>query len=88
MSDSRSKYYDDCGDWEDLCNLADIEDVKWTVYSVEAMHAERGFKEKKLTGDKLKLYVKHALERDALAIKQKKEEEEYELYLKLKTKFE
>lgn len=88
MGDSRSRYYDDCEDWECLQREADIWDVNWDVYSAEARHAEEGFRKKNLTGGELKLYVKQCLERDKLKIRQQEEAEEYRLYLKLKKKYD
>lgn len=88
MSDSRSAYYDDCESWEWLQREADIWDVNWDVYSAEAQHAEQGFWNKNLKGGELKLYVKQCLERDKLKIQQQEEAEEYQLYLKLKKKYD
>lgn len=87
MGNAISRWHDDDDDWQTLKRTADISDVSWDVYSREADHAKYGY-EKKLTGGRLKMYVKHALELDKLKERQTKEIEEYEKFLKLKSKYE
>lgn len=88
MGDGIKKWHEDQDDWEHLCKEADISDVRWDVYSVEAGYAEEGFRKKKLSGSELKLYVKQCLERDELKRRQQEEADEHRLYLKLKEKYD
>ena len=88
MSDGISKWHDDLDEWAELCRTAGITDVNWDVYSKEAQHAREGYRKKKLRGGELKFYVKQALERDELDRKQQEEADEYQLYLRLKKKYD
>jgi len=87
MGSSVSAYYDDCEDWESLCRAAQIT-VNWDVYSREAAYAEKGYRDKNLTGQKLIKYVERAMLRDEQQQQRQKEREEYRLYLKLKKKYD
>jgi hypothetical protein len=88
MSDGISRWYDDMDEWAAICESAGIKDVRWDCYSTEARHAAEGYRKKGLQGGDLKLYVQQAMERDHLKQKQAEEKAEYQLYLKLKKKYE
>lgn len=88
MSDGKKAYSEDLDTWLDLCQAAGIPDVKWDVWSAEARYAETGFRERQLTGDRLKKYVARCIEKRDLKIQRQAEREELRLYLRLKKKYE
>jgi hypothetical protein len=78
---------DDEDEWHLIKSSFEIKDVKWGVYSEEARHAKFGFNEFGFKGRRLKLYVKHMLERTALEQRQDTEVRELEKLKELENKY-
>jgi len=70
MSSGQKACAEDEDDWNFLKNQAGIKDVRWGVYSNEAVAARRIFEADGATGFMLKLKVKHEIERANLHRKQ------------------
>ena len=87
MGDGIGKWHDDCDEWAEIQRSAGI-NMHWDVYSIHAAYARTGYRERKLTGDKLLQYVEKCIDRDERKAERQREREEYRLYLKLKKKFE
>jgi len=87
MSDSVSAYYDDIEEWNRFCRIANIEYGLWSVYSREADHAKKGYDVFSYKDRRLKLYVKHCMEREELENKIRQEEIEFLQMIKLNEKY-
>ena len=87
MSDSASAYYDDIEEWHRFCRMANIPYESWSMYSKEADHAKKGYDCFSYKGSRLKLYVKHCMEREKLENKIKQEEAEFSEMIKLNEKY-
>ena len=87
MSDSVSAYYDDLEEWHRLCQLLNIDVGLWGVYSKEASYAVQGHRDHGYTDTRLKLYVKHCMQRAELEKQIQQEEAEFLQWLKLQDKF-
>ena len=87
MSDIASAYYDDIEEWHRFCRMANIPYESWSVYSKEADHAKKGYDCFSYKGSRLKLYVKHCMEREKLENKIKQEEAEFSEMIKLNEKY-
>ena len=87
MSDIASAYYDDIDEWHRFCRMANIPYESWSVYSKEADHAKKGYDCFSYKGSRLKLYVKHCMEREKLENKIRQEEIEFLQMIKLNEKY-
>jgi hypothetical protein len=87
MSSIRSAIADDEDEWYQLAQEANVSDMRWDVYSLEADHARLGFRTLGLTGARLKLHVRHEMELVALRRRHLQEQAEYDQYILLGQKF-
>ena len=87
MGCSRSAIADDENDWHEFKVKAGLTNVGWDCYSTNAMYAIKGYMQLNLKGSLLKEFVTLLNARDAVQQAEKLEQEERELYEKLKAKF-
>lgn len=84
MGDSRSRIEDDENDWAGFKDVADIKNVPYRLYSVEAKLAKQGYVEHGYKGEVLKLYVNTEVHILDLQKKIEKARSDFQFYLKLR----
>lgn len=88
MSDGIKAMHDDIDEWERFKHKAKIASVAWDMYSIEADFAKEGFNTYALTNSRLVDYVNARVDIRNILNEQKKHDDEYLEYLRLKEKFE
>lgn len=87
MSSGQKQCWEDEEDWAFLKKTAGIQDVRWDVYSNEATLARQGVRQG-FSGIRLKTYVRHEIEKQELARRQKAELDELSMLAKLQEKYQ